>query len=148
MTDQSADPLGDDTPDLVAASNGHTLVLDAGLPRGYDDDDLTTAELADEAGWQDAGEVPAGIENELAAMGARVEALAQAAAMREGRRIRRKVLASAAGAALASAAPAILQAVDALNLPPALQPFSIALTGVIGAFIAGYVAPERDVPDL
>ena len=74
---------------------------------------------------------------------ARTEQLAHAYEQREAGRVHRKVTASATGAALAGGVPAILAAVNGLNLPPELQPLVLAAAAVIGTFVAGYVTPER-----
>jgi hypothetical protein len=71
------------------------------------------------------------------------QALTAAAVKKDEGRVRRKVSASATGAALVGAIPVILQLVGALNLSPELAATVSAAAATIAAFLTGYVTPER-----
>jgi len=126
-------------PDYMPPSNGD--VMEVSVTGWDDDDDLAGYEDADDAIEYD--ESAPGADDDMVQLQARTEQLAQAYEQREAGRVHRKVTASAAGAALAGGVPAILAAVDALNLPAELQPFVLAVAAVLGTFVAGYATPER-----
>src|SRR4051794_15116531 len=71
------------------------------------------------------------------------ERLTEAMRRQEAARLQPKVTAGALGAAIAGGIPAILSAVDALNLPPELQPFVLAAAAVLGSLFGGYIKPAR-----
>ena len=83
------------------------------------------------------------VDDEMLQLQARTEQLAAAVQQREAARIQPKVTAGALGAAIAGGIPAILSAVDALNLPPELQPLVLAVAAVLGSLCGGYVKPAR-----
>jgi hypothetical protein len=121
--------------------NGHG----AGVTYAADDDDLDAFEGDDEgADYRvDVVDEVDEVDDDLLQLQARTEQLAQAYEQREASRVHRKVAASATGAAVAGGVPAILAAVNALNLPADLQPLVLAAAAVIGTLVAGYVTPER-----
>ena len=123
-------------PDYSPPTNGNGTVV--ALADYDDDDDLLAFEGEDEqVDYDDA------VDDGMLQLQARTEQLAHAYEQREAGRVHRKVTASATGAALAGGVPAILAAVNGLNLPPELQPLVLAAAAVIGTFVAGYVTPER-----
>lgn len=114
----------------------------AGVTYAADDDDLDAFEADDEGADYRVDEVDE-VDDDMLQLQARTEQLAQAYEQREAGRVHRKVTASATGAAVAGGVPAILAAVNALNLPAELQPLVLAAAAVIGTLVAGYVTPER-----
>jgi hypothetical protein len=66
-----------------------------------------------------------------------------AARAHEAARIRRKVVASTAGAGLAGFIPLLLQLVDALNLSPQVAATVTTAVSALGALAAGYFTPDR-----
>lgn len=69
--------------------------------------------------------------------------LAEGAATRESRKVKRKVAAATTGAGAAGCIPILLQLVDAYNLDPAVGMAISAVASLIGAFAAGWITPER-----
>jgi hypothetical protein len=67
----------------------------------------------------------------------------RAAPEREAARVRRKVVASTAGAGAASFVPILLQLVDAFHLSPELAATVSSVVAALGALVAGYLTPER-----
>jgi hypothetical protein len=64
----------------------------------------------------------------------------------ERQRVRRKVTAATGGASLAAFLPIALQLVDALHMTAEVASTVAAVAGAAGAFLAGYVTPERAQP--
>ena len=60
----------------------------------------------------------------------------------------RKVTAAVAGGGVVGAIPAVLAAVDALELPADLQPFVVLAAALLGLFTAAYSTPEREAPEI
>jgi uncharacterized membrane protein len=90
---------------------------------------------------------------EPAAQPARLEQLEAAVAKlaaqqvaHEQSRVRRKVTAATGGASLAAFIPIGLQLLDALNMTAEIASTVAAAAGALGAFLAGYVTPEREQP--
>lgn len=77
---------------------------------------------------------------------ARLQALEDYARRREASRVNRKVAAGTTTSAVAGLIPAILVAVEGLNLPPEIEPFVLALAAALGAFAGGYFVRERPAP--
>jgi len=71
-------------------------------------------------------------------------ALVDAEATREDGRVKRKVKASATGAATVGAIPVLLQLVGALDLSPELAATATAAAATIASFLTGYATPERE----
>ena len=131
---QPDEPYIDQLPEYAPPINGNGTVVAFAHD---DDDDLIDYEGDDEAVTYDD------VDDEMVQLQARTDQLAQVYQQREAARVHRKVSASVAGAAVAGGVPAILSAVDALNLSPQLQPFVLAVAAVLGTLVAGYVTPER-----
>jgi hypothetical protein len=91
-----------------------------------------------------------GMDDDLEARIAQLEAaareLAAAEITREGRRVRRKVGAATTGAGAIGFLPILLQLAGAIDLPPALAATASTLAAIVGAFTAGWATPEREPP--
>lgn len=83
------------------------------------------------------------VDDDMLQLQASNERLTEAMRQQEAARLQPKVTAGALGAAIAGGIPAILSAVDALNLPPELQPFVLAAAAVLGSLFGGYIKPAR-----
>jgi hypothetical protein len=77
---------------------------------------------------------------------AAVQTLAAQQLAHEQSRVRRKVTAATGGASLAAFIPIGLQLLDALNMTAEVASTVAAVAGALGAFLAGYVTPEREQP--
>jgi hypothetical protein len=101
-------------------------------------DDLAAASPADAV-------VPAPLAEDprVADLAATVDTLKAAAVSQEQRRVKRKVSAATGGAGLAGVIPIVLQLAGAVNLDPELASAIVGGVAVIGAFVAGWVTPER-----
>jgi hypothetical protein len=77
---------------------------------------------------------------------AAVAKLAAQQVAHEQLRVRRKVTAATGGASLAAFIPIGLQLLDALNMTAEIASTVAAAAGALGAFLAGYVTPERAQP--
>jgi hypothetical protein len=71
------------------------------------------------------------------------EALIEAENTREGQRVKRKVKASATGAAGAGLVPVVLMLTGAFNLDPELAATLAAGVAALASFVTGYFTPER-----
>jgi uncharacterized membrane protein len=71
------------------------------------------------------------------------QALTAAAVKRDDGRVRRKVSASASGAAVVGAIPVILQLAGAFHLSPELSAAVAAAAATLASFLSGYLTPER-----
>ena len=91
-----------------------------------------------------------GMDDDLEARIARLEAaareLAAAEITREGRRVHRKVGAATTGAGAIGFLPILLQLAGAIDLPPALAATASTVAAIVGAFTAGWATPEREPP--
>jgi len=87
--------------------------------------------------------VPAGERRRIDQVEAVAQALALATVERDSGRVRRKVAASATGAAAVGGIPALLQLVGALDLSPELAATAAAAAAAVAAFLSGYTTPER-----
>jgi hypothetical protein len=129
-------PHDEDGPALAAA-NGAVVGR-----YGEDDPDVAAAELAEEL---DAG-MPApaaAVDDQMIAIAARTEAVAEALRAHEAGRVHRKVSAAVAGGTLVGGIPALLESIQALNLPPQVEPFVLVAATLIGAFSLGWLTPAR-----
>jgi hypothetical protein len=79
----------------------------------------------------------------VAELTATVDKLKAAELDREQRRVRNKVKAASGGAGLAGVIPIVLQLAGAVDLDPALASAIVGGVAVLGAFVAGWVTPER-----
>jgi hypothetical protein len=141
----------DDEPELDEEDVGelapHEITLHVSEP---DDevaaDEVPAGEVIDEPAIPAVAVVaaaPTAEEQRLAQLEQVAQALTAAAVKRDNGRVRRKVSASATGAALVGAIPVLLQLVDALNLSPELAATVSAAAATIASFLSGYVTPER-----
>jgi hypothetical protein len=144
-----------DDDDAVLAEGGPVLVMQAPVPvvteeeldsmYGEDEDaeDLEVdLELPDDDHLPDlAPVVPE--DPRVAELAATVDKLTAAAVEREQGRVRRKVTAATGGAGLAGVIPIVLQVTGALNVDPEIASAIVGGVAVLGAFVAGWVTPER-----
>jgi hypothetical protein len=79
----------------------------------------------------------------VAELSATVDRLKADALAREQRRVRNKVKAASGGAGLAGVIPIVLQLTGALHVDPEIASAVVAGVAVLGAFVAGWVTPER-----
>jgi hypothetical protein len=77
---------------------------------------------------------------------AAVQKLAAQQLAHEQSRVRRKVTAATGGASLAAFIPIGLHLLDALTMTAEVASTVAAAAGALGAFLAGYVTPEREQP--
>ena len=82
-------------------------------------------------------------ERRLAQLEQLADALIEAENTREGQKIKRKVTASATGAAGAGLVPVVLMLTGAFNLDPELAATLSAGVAALASFVAGYMTPER-----
>jgi hypothetical protein len=76
---------------------------------------------------------------------AAIRALSAQQVAHERQRVRRKVSAATGGASLAAFVPIGLQLLDALNMTAEVASTVAAAAGALGAFLAGYLTPEREL---
>jgi hypothetical protein len=133
-------PHDEDGPGLAAA-NGAVVTR-----YSEDDPDVAAAELAEELD----GGMPAPADDHMIVVAAKTEAAAAraeevAAALRahEAARVHRKVSAGVAGGTVIGGIPALLASIQALELPPRIEPFVLVAATLIGAFSLGWFAPQR-----
>jgi hypothetical protein len=141
-------------PEFVAEAG----TADIGVPDEQAADEL----VGDDAGAAEWGQMDvganghqpvvtgAGDDAEVKALEERLERLervqqevVRTARQREAARVRRKVVASTAGAGAASFVPILLQLVDAFHLSPELAATVSSVVAALGALVAGYLTPER-----
>ena len=79
----------------------------------------------------------------VAELSATVEQLKAVALAQEQRRVRSKVKAASGGAGLAGVIPIVLQLTGAVNVDPEIASAIVGGLAVLGAFVAGWVTPER-----
>jgi hypothetical protein len=82
-------------------------------------------------------------ERRLAQLEQLADALIEAENTREGQKIKRKVTASATGAAGAGLVPVVLMLTGAFNLDPELAATLSAGVAALASFATGYLTPER-----
>jgi hypothetical protein len=87
--------------------------------------------------------VPAEMEARVRRLEDAARALAVAEVARDRKRVRRKVSAATTGAGAIGAIPALLQLAGAFDLDPAIVAAGSTVLAAIGAFVAGWVTPER-----
>jgi len=94
-----------------------------------------------------AATVPAGsLEERLARLEAAAQTLAAAEVTREGRKVRRKVVAGTTGAGAVGFIPILLELVGAISLDPEIAATVATLAAALGSLVAGYLTPERTPP--
>jgi hypothetical protein len=116
-----------------------------------DDDDDDDVLLLDEAVFAgpvaEVGEVgTSSIDERVARLEAAAQSLAAAEVTREGRKVRRKVIAGTTGASTVGFVPILLELVGAINLDPELAATAATVAAAIGSLAAGYFTPERKPP--
>jgi hypothetical protein len=116
-----------------------------------DDDDDDDDFLVDEASFAgpvaEVGELgPDSIEERVARLETAAQTLAAAEVTREGRKVRRKVIAGTTGATTVGFVPILLELVGAINLDPELAATAATVAAAIGSLAAGYFTPERTPP--
>ena len=79
----------------------------------------------------------------VAELAATVETAQGRRVAREQRRVRSKVKAATGGAGLAGVIPIVLQLAGALDLDPEIASAIVGGVAVLGAFVAGWITPER-----
>jgi hypothetical protein len=84
-----------------------------------------------------------GRDQRLAQLEQLASALVEAENTREGQRVKRKVKASATGAAGAGLVPVVLMLTGAFNLDPELAATLAAGVAALASFLTGYFTPER-----
>jgi hypothetical protein len=100
----------------------------------FDDDDVAPA----------APIAPAAVDDErIAKLEAAARQLAAADVDRHNRRVRRKVSAATTGAGATGLIPVLLSLVGVYDLDPAVTAALSTAASLIGAFVVGYVTPER-----
>jgi hypothetical protein len=120
--------------------------LDALYGEDEDIEDLSDDLDVDDHDDLAAAETPAAVVTEdprVAELTATVEKLKAAELERESRRVKSKVKAATGGAGLAGIIPIVLQLTGALNVDPEIASAVVGGVAVLGAFIAGWVTPER-----
>jgi hypothetical protein len=142
---------------------GSEFVAEAGTADiGVPDEDAADELVGDDADAAEWGQMDVGFNGdqpvvtgarddaEVRALEERLERLervqqevVRSAREREAARIRRKVVASTAGAGAASFVPILLQLVDAFHLSPELAATVSSVVAALGALLAGYLTPER-----
>lgn len=128
----------DDEPDLeedVPVLDPSQVTVHVSEP---DDEEEDTAEPA-----VVATAAPTADDQRLEQLEMVAQALTAAAIKRDDGRVRRKVSASASGAAVVGAIPVILQLAGALHLSPELSATVAAVAATLASFLSGYLTPER-----
>jgi hypothetical protein len=158
IDDAAADALLAEELEPVEMANGKAdlSLLEPALDELPDADVLDTlpsddADLGDELepSFDDAAlTMPAtatatDIEARLAKLEAAARALATAEVTRDRKKVRRKVSAATTGAGVIGAVPILLQLAGAFNLDPEIVATASTVAAAIGAFIAGWLTPER-----
>jgi hypothetical protein len=146
MNDEHDIEIDDD--DAVLTLDAPVLVTQAPVPIVATEEDLDAIYGEDE----DADALDADLEfpddhaaddPRVAELTATVDKLKAAELNRESRRVRNKVKAASGGAGLAGVIPIVLQLTGALNVDPEIASAVVAGVAVLGAFVAGWVTPER-----
>ena len=148
---ESTAPHDEGVPDLttpVGQAAVVTLPLDRG--NGYGDAELDALERFEEMGIEaePAMESAPAADAALSELEARTERLTEIVRAQQASRVHRKVTAAVAGGGVVGAIPAVLAAVDALELPADLQPFVVLAAALLGLFTAAYSTPEREAPEI
>jgi hypothetical protein len=160
------DMIDDDAADAIMAedlelelSNGHgtlDLVEPEGVAPEAETELIEDEDLADDLVEPDfeppatvapvtmeAAAVPSDLEARIAKLEEAARALAAAEVTRDRKKVRRKVSAATTGAGAIGAVPILLQLAGAFNLDPELVATISTAAAAIGAFVAGWLTPER-----
>ena len=143
--------LGDEgLPDFsIPVEQADVVTLPPAPTNGYGDADLDGLERLEELSLPPepaADEGTPGTDAALAVLEERTERLSEVVRRQHAARVHRKVTAAVAGGGIVGAIPAILEAVDGLNLPGSVQPFVVLAAALVGLFTAAYATPEREAP--
>jgi len=154
MNDEHDIEIDDDDAVLGGALDGAVVTL-APMPVIATEEDLDALygededieDLGDDLELDDLAAAPAASaapeDPRVADLAATVGSLKAAAVAQEQRRVKRKVSAATGGAGLAGVIPIVLQLAGAVNLDPELASAIVGGVAVVGAFVAGWVTPER-----
>jgi hypothetical protein len=118
---------------------------------GYGDPELDALERLEDLSFEDeddAGEAVKANETAMAALEERTERLAEVVQTRHAQRVHRKVTAAVVGGGVAGAIPAVVAALEGLDLSPSVQPFVVLAASLLGLFAAAYYTPERQAPEV
>ena len=153
IDDAAADALLLEELEPVELTNGHAGLelhepsveqlpdVDDALP--LDDDLLPGLEDPAPPLPPSTAAIPPDFEARLAKLEAAARALAAAEVTREQRKVRRKVSAATTGAGAIGAVPILLQLAGAFDLDPEIVATISTAAAAIGAFVAGWITPER-----
>jgi hypothetical protein len=154
--EEDDDDEGDDAADDMIAALDVPLAADA--PINFEEPEQVMDEAAvvaiDEAAVEELRATPIAValpeaapasdqERRLAQLEQLADALIDAENTREGQKVKRKVTASATGAAGAGLLPVVLMLTGAFNLDPELAATLSAGVAALASFVAGYMTPER-----
>jgi hypothetical protein len=144
-------PDDEGLPDLsVPVGPAEVVTLPLDHANGYGDAELTAMEQLEELSLEPE-EIDGGAsanDAEVAALREKTERLAEVVRDRHAARVHRKVSAAVVGGGIAGAIPALLEAVDGLQLPASVQPFAVLAAAILGLFAAAYATPEREAPEV
>ena len=119
---------------------------------GFGDPELDALERLEDLSFDDeddAGESAPANDPAVAVLEERTERLAELVQTRHAQRVHRKVSAAVIGGGLAGAIPAVLAAVETIELPPRWSRSSSIPRGpLLGLFAAAYATPERQAPQI
>jgi hypothetical protein len=139
-------PDDDAADDMLGAAEGVPEIEPAPAPIDFTEPGFEEAEEDMRAPLPAAAAapaVPAAEQQRIDQLEQVARALTAAAVTKDNGRVRRKVSASATGAAFVGAIPVILQLVGALDLSPELAAAIAAAAATLASFLTGYVTPER-----
>ena len=127
--------------------NGADVVT---VSNGFGDPELDALERLEDLSFddEDAGEAAHANDTAVAVLEERTERLAELVQTRHAQRVHRKVSAAVIGGGIAGAIPAVLAAVETLEVSPSLQPFVVLAASLLGLFAAAYATPERQAPQI
>ena len=151
MAKEEITPSDEGVPDFslpVGSANVVTVPLDQS--NGFGDPELEALERLEDLSFddEDAGEAATSNDAAMAAIEERTERLAELVQTRHAQRVHRKVSAAVIGGGLAGAIPAVLAAVEAVELSPSAEPFVVLAAALLGLFAAAYATPEREAPQV
>jgi len=129
-------PMGDEAP-INFAEPGEDVIVD---PIPIDDQRATPISLVLQ---EDEPTIATAEDRRLAQLEQLANALIDAENIREGQKVKRKVKASATGAAGAGLVPVVLMLTGAFDLDPELAATLAAGVAALASFLTGYLTPER-----
>jgi hypothetical protein len=153
IDDAAADALLLEELEPVELTNGHADLepFEPTVDQLPDPDDalrLEDADLGDDLGPAlplpaSSVAIPPDFEARLAKLETAARALATAELARDQKKVRRKVSAATTGAGAIGAVPILLQLAGAFDLDPEVVATISTAAAAIGAFLAGWITPER-----